>query len=825
MREFLSEYITTLTQKRQERIYDLLQAAQVGKTDLDSIASKLVDLKISSPITIGLEAVNGMILAQKFDSTYNDALQRLQELFQASNLVSLLLDTHTALLTSEIKAIEDEINAIEKAIANYAFTLEENGFYDYVFSETFSDQTMSATELMPSLSDRDGTLFTVEQRAYINTNSGILTLDPDLTISFALTGQIVEDNCLSYQTTATNLAEAFNLNSGTGWKVNISSPRPLSSSLVDGLKKGAQVKIRSSLSAPSPCDTLIMTPLADSPIYLVSVGLLTEDNPGNPISVLAEPIKIEQPYVITFPLQSITGFEFVVSQPVYIRGTLPTNKEEELHRQVFDKVKANRLTLDTLNNISYPNNKDVLQRIFLRTMEKITKNKSKLHAYKAHFPKNSFVFSAGPMSFNNIERKQRGDVTVYKNQINDVLRRMIHERLFASNREVLNDRHLLNVSTAFVKNASTLNANLMSSTSQEWPRINVDNPITYTSLSNSILNEQQYLDYRYSLGIRNVEIGTGIRNFKGVYVSKQLPSFTSADEVKIKTDHTNYELEGTSRDDNRLTSIEYSVTNQSNPVKEEDWVPILPIEEDDIVGERVFFNEAGISYPRFQMSSVDAFALFKNGYQVSNNLMEMNKTEDGLSIKSIRIPLNQIFLNDIFTINYTPSGQFKVANFKDKGFDDQILASAFDETGGGQTFSSTGDSNIIKLNYPPFINYDSIASNGSYSEDLGFVGVYQPITVILKDGSLATNFTNYKGITQTSLIDVDSDVVGYLHSGDKLIFNQPISERFTVYYQYLPSDLRFRVVMRCNSIDYVSPILTTLQLKAKTRKADPRRVF
>jgi hypothetical protein len=820
MREFLNEYMTSLTSKRREKIQDILAAAQVGKVDLDQIMNQLVDLRISSPITIGLEAVGGIIEATKFDATYNDAFIRLQELYQASNLVSLLLDSHTSILTSEIKALEDELNAIEKAIDNYAFTLADSGFYDYSFSETFSDLIMNDTKNMAVLSDRDGINFSPNQICYVNTNSGVLTLDPSITTSYSIIPSVIGDNCLNYATSNTPLIEAFNKDMGSGWRASISVQKPISTSLVGSQYKGAQVKIRGQLTTPSPCDSISITPLADSPVYLLNLELFREDE--ETVSLIAEPIKVDQPIVLSFPLQVVDFFEFTLSQPVYSRNKLPSNASEEIHRKVYNTVKSTRLDWDSQNKQSYTVDTHALKRVFSYGLKSKNANS---YIYKSELPKPNFSNSNSYLSITKERQRGFGEEVKYKNNVNNVLRRMIHERLFPNNREVLNDRYVSNFSTAFLRNATKLNVTLTSGTSQEYPRINVENPIDFASISIPYMEEMKFLDYNYNLGIKEFQIGTGVKNYKGVFVSKQLPSFTDVSEVKINSDYTNYELIDSPFDLKRVTNIEYSVTNKTNPVNENDWLPIIPTNENDIKGERLFFNEAGIANPRFYIAVTDLFAIYRNGIKISNDEFVLTKNEDNTAIKSIRLPVSKIFLTDIYAIDYTPYGNATVVNFKDKGFDDSILASAFDELGGGQTFTSTGDSNIVTLAYDPYIDYTQAQANGVYSEVLGFTGTYQPITVILSDGTVAKNFTNYIGITQTNLADVDSDTVGYLHSDNKLIFNQPLTDKFTVYYQYLPGNIRVRIVMRCNIIEYVSPIVSSYQLKAKTKKANPKKVF
>src|SRR5690606_8120746 len=123
---------------------------------------------------------------------------------------------------------------------------------------------------------------------------------------------------------------------------------------------------------------------------------------------------------------------------------------------------------------------------------------------------------------------------------------------------------------------------------------------------------------------------------------------------------------------------------------------------------------------------------------------------------------------------------------------DQIpLTSAFDSNGPGETFESTGADRTVALTYEPYIDYDKIEQEGSYTAN-GFQGVYQPITIILSDGTVAINMTNYlTGLHNTQ--DPDSSLTTYIHSGKNIIFNKPIDSRFTVYYQYSPSNLRFRV--------------------------------
>ena len=106
-----------------------------------------------------------------------------------------------------------------------------------------------------------------------------------------------------------------------------------------------------------------------------------------------------------------------------------------------------------------------------------------------------------------------------------------------------------------------------------------------------------------------------------------------------------------------------------------------------------------------------------------------------------------------------------------------------------------------------------------YTTNLGMVP-YQPITVILNNGTNAINITNYSSGQQANL---GSFVSGYyyIQSGNTIMFNVPITSSIKVYYQYLISNVRVRVVERVNNITFASPTVSSFNVKAKLIQPNP----
>jgi hypothetical protein len=118
------------------------------------------------------------------------------------------------------------------------------------------------------------------------------------------------------------------------------------------------------------------------------------------------------------------------------------------------------------------------------------------------------------------------------------------------------------------------------------------------------------------------------------------------------------------------------------------------------------------------------------------------------------------------------------------------------------------------LSNHPYVDTNKVQRESSYSSTLGLVGGYQPIKVVLSDGTIAYNYTNYTGLRQNRL-DPNSSNLAFLHSGKQIIFNKEIDKSFRVYYQYEPSYLRYRIIFRVNDKIKVSPFVDSLIVKMK----------
>jgi hypothetical protein len=192
----------------------------------------------------------------------------------------------------------------------------------------------------------------------------------------------------------------------------------------------------------------------------------------------------------------------------------------------------------------------------------------------------------------------------------------------------------------------------------------------------------------------------------------------------------------------------------------------------------------------------------------------------GQSIVAVKIPITDYNPADILTVTYNPATQYTNISFADQGFDLPPLTNAYDSTGAGEGFSSTSGSNEVALHFDPYVDQAKAAAD-IYSPQSGMIS-YQPIVVKLKGGQIATNLTNY-GIGDQATMP--SDGYYYIQSGRTLIFNRPVTDPLRVYYQYLQNNVRVRTVLRCDSKNFVSPKVDTLQIKAKTRRPNRRGVL
>ncbi len=835
MQDFLSEYINTLSSQRRERVYDLLRAAKTDKSNLDNIALRLANTRTNSPLSVGSETFAGPISNSKFNGAYTDIIERFMELYEVSNDVSLMLDTHTSVLTSEIKALEDEIMAMTKAINNYAFTLADNGAYDFSFIETFSDDTMRFDADPTTLTDRSGINFRPGEGCYVNSASGILTLAPALENSYPLAGQIVNSNCAGFITSDTGLTSALNSSVGNGWRVSISAPRPISSTLGGNLRQGAQFEIELLVVTPSPSDNIVVTPFSEKPFEILKLEVFSSEDEGeeSKLTLINGLSIIDKPTDFGFPLRTVTRVKILLNQPVYRRGQLSPYQPEETHRKLYSDIRA-QTSEDASTDLPlmygvYRRNQKALMRTILYSFNKsLTSHDTRI--FKAQIPHIDFDPNRGPMGaydFIRNDRKNYAPDQLWKgtSQVNAIFRRMIHEKVFSNTPEVLSGRLVHGPLSHFFTGGRQLNSYVQLASSANAisaPKLGVN--VTGEELAGVQTTHQHFLNYQYDMGFRNIEIGRGQRVFRGVFVTKSLPANSDSGEVKMKTDDVDFLAINSDRDSKLVTSIEYSITNQSDPKLETDWIPIQPTNLGaDVRGERIFFNEGGSAMFRFAALSQGDIRIYRNGYAIDFSTATLVLSTDGQAIKGIRMPTGTLNPNDIFTIDYTTNGDQTIINFNDEGFERASLASAFDENGAGESFVGTYNSRSIQLSNEVYLDYDEIKENGSYSQTLGFQGTYQPITILLADGSIAQNHTNYLGLGQNNLTEIDESITAYIHSGRNITFNQPIHSRFSVYYQYLPSNLKARIVLRVNDLNYVSPQVNSMQIKTKTRKSNAKR--
>lgn len=814
MQRFLDQYIKTLRSPQTESIYGILNAVKRNKNDLDGLVRSISTSLDNTEFVVAQETFGGGISIDKVQDAHNNLMLSLRDLFSRSQNISDSLSIYTEILLSEIKAAEKEIDAMSKAAYSYAFTLGDGGAYDESHVETFSDDLSRYLFEEQMMCDRSNRPFSESELARVNPEASILTLSPRLQSSHALFGEILSNNYSEYLSSDTGLHHIFEKTNSTGWRVSVSAPKPMVKNVGDRSIRGSEARLIISNKVDQPSDSIIITPYPNLPVTINQLTLFSDDR-SQIVDLIDEPIRLDRIKTFGFPSFNVRYVEMVISQPLYSRSYTVSDQSEELHRKLFEEVRVENP--DTFNYYSYPYNPEAFSRVISRTYERIGRKVNPKASPKVNFksdgtPKTILDYMMGRQTDEGFNWRDRMP-------LGNTVSRMIQETIFSVYPQFFHGKISNLPDQIFFSRISDFTNNYSN-------QIDEANANLGTSVNLDLYEPQALGSYEYKLGLSKFELGLSHKIFRGNFISQPVPLHTDAGEVRMLVEDFNPVSNNNQLDNPILTSIEYSVTNKANPSKEEDWIPIQPSNYGELVqSERLFFNASGLARFRFPASSYGSLLIFNNGKLYDPNLYTRVLADSQDYVVGIRIPSSRVSDLDIWTVSYITYKDRTVINFVDQGFGRSLLASASDSKGPGETFEGGAHLSKIRLTKTPYVDRSRFDNTSGYSSVYGFTGNYQPVTIILSDGSAAQNHTNYLGVLQNNLTMLPTEQVSFIQSGPYIVFNRPVNERFTVYYQYMPSNFKYRVIMRVNSPDYVDPEVDLVRIKFKTYKSDSGRDF
>lgn len=820
MEKFLNDYMDTLTNRQRRRVSDVLDEVKVSKEQLNKLVDQLSNINNLTNIIMTLEEPNQKIAAGTFISNLRDIELSIRELYRVTELTGLIISTNHDVLLSEIQEIEQELIVLERMAQNYSFLLADNNAFNYAYMESFVDENGRDTfDYMP---DRGGLSFGPAQKNSIDINEGILVLPRQLLSRFDFTPSIIESNVGAFLDDGrqSNLDSIRATTLGNGWRQAIYTPAPVTSSVSGTDISGAGVVIEGRLSQQTACSEIRVTPYAGSSLTLAQVSIYDSDNGDNQIDILPDPVVLDGgSKTIHFPMTNIQRFTVTMVQPAYSKVVLE-NKSEGSYRKVYESIRPKRYGTDLPIDRRYSvppallmGEGSVRWQVQLPMMGGIdsvgfaTKKSFSGLMETARNRDSAFLSSSSASaSLDSIVMKMIG---TFDPSLGETLnRRKVYEQAGAD--------------TGSISSGGTMGNDVLSKLALETETnagglsvfVPPDQPGSLPSNANS---------YVYDLGLASIQIGIESVGFKGFFVSNPFDSGGDMGEIRIKVSDQNYRAVNLGLDNSVLTSVEYSVSNKANPTMEGDWVPVLPIGSVIVESERLFPDDSGVCHLRFLADPVSDISVYKNGSLIKNlnskdHFIYNNETHQGIT--AISMPFGSYGPEDFITATYAPAQEYTVVNFEDQGFDNPPLISAYDEDGAGEAFDSLVGRNETTLSHSPFVDKDQVASS-TYVSGAG-LSPYQPIVVRLRDGTVALNLTNYK-LGEQAIFPSDTGLY-FIHSGNTLIFNKEINQPFRVFYQYLQNNVRVRVVMRCNSKNFVTPKSDFFHLKGKTRRPDREKI-
>lgn len=857
----LPETINTYTNLSRSTVSSLIREMKVDKSDFSSLISKMSNFSAGSDFAAKRLAPLGVLNREVLVELFRDSSLRVKNFFNAANAVGLALNSMIDVLSSEISKVEKDLENLELFIDNYEFLSGKDDLYNSNYIENFDSYINNYTYdgFDFNIPDRDDLSFNKFGNTFISNGTLAMgnRLNPINMIDNIRSVKILS-NYENYLTTNTNFINTINNNLTDSWTVTIKSPTVLTSKISEYDKyitydqskiSGARTVVELTFENEFDQSSIRFNPNYGNGLQLLQVVLFGSLNFSDSTKLFTEMPLLEEPRLldktveISIPFQSINKIILIFNQSTYVRGKI-VPITSELNSKLINSFVNERIS-EKRN--SYSLLQDVVYWFFRRknTIKGISKNKNITDSYY------SYRF---PMDINTYSK-------------------MISDEIFRASNLDLEDRSLMNSSPIFVDLFYTMmsymnydnfenysnyyiesNSIKKGQTSNEYPgfipvgnteskenqkfqyyeNIRVNGTST-DAIKKLILNESTD-SYEYSFSLNSIDFfySPVTAQFidhkakeKSCYVSKKIPVEGQILAVKASIDliKDTENLIDLGLNIGSPIAYELSISNEELPTNESDWTPILFNGSTSIGAEVAFINLVTYDYRlRFKANS-GSVILYKNGIAISPLKYSFSQISNKITILDTSIVDADAIYSVSYEVDTSTVNPFEINLVNNNIYKDTVKR-YFNSNGSGENFNNTDLSGRITLSYNPYVN-QSFIKDTIYSPTIGTVfnvnsdiSDYSPVKVKLSDGSYAINLTNYTEKSERVSF-YDTDLTLFIQNGKNIVFNKVINTPINIDYEFVPYNLRFRLIMRktipkFTSIGKVNSIL----LKMKTQTFD-----
>lgn len=795
---------------------------------------------------------------------FRDSGLRVSQFFSAASSMSNILNSMMSIFSSEIYKLEKDILFLENFIDNYQFIVGEDDLFNFNYIENFDNDINSFTSESTSIQlfDRDGINFEENGNYKIDTVLSKMTLSNGSSFINPIDNikNITEYNNYSgYTTSNTSFNLLFNESKKDNWSVTVKSPFLLTSPLSVASKyitydtsyiKGAQSMNIVTFNTPVEMDFIRITPNDSNGLQLLQV-VLEKTNPivsNASVSVQTEyvdfpvlhsPLLLDKPVDIVFEKSRVKTVAFIFNQSKYTR-TENTPIKQELNskalRDIVNIKKKNKKHKSlTLQDIVY---------FYFNGASNNPNSRKNINKYSDYYS-NRYPVSEEYGDFGFIEKFYGYSDDEITAKISDVIEEKnstaIENIVHSIVQHVIDARSNLFNTKIYRSTRANANDNLISTTrtdgfipvkndyetySLDFQRQDPLAPgVSLEDVTKYLENKEISNSYEYSFSLNSIAFGVNESQSqnKACFISKKIEMDGAPLGVKgiVNVVKERRDLSFTRYDLKEAGSYELSVAWSDLINSESAWMPLMAELDGKIDSEVLFFDNLNIARLRFVPLSA-SIKIYKNGFLQNPNLWSYSQIGNYINY-STPIDKNAIYVAEyeVDLINYKQN-LVDIDSLSNSSF--AVRAYTSDGTP-GEKFSGTSSGNKIMLSYVPFVEdkfatavYNDLYGTINTTENIG----YSPVIVTLDNGTVAVNLTNYTKNSFEKGSFYNTDQYLFFQSGKELIFNQPITNQISVKYSYIPSSLRFRLIIRNNIPGIYNGIsINNVILKCKVKNLDP----